>query len=262
MAVIERDAVPENLPVQAAVVSDTTALMRVIERAALDPNFDVAKLHALIDVKERWDKLEAKKAYDVAMAEFKRNPPQIVKDMHVAYANKGGGITEYDHESIGRVCAAVIPALAAVGITHKWDPEQRDGMVKITCVLTHALGHSERTPLHSGEDHSGGKNDIQAIASAVKYLERYTLLAAIGIAPMDRDDDGHLSGKPRADGNGERTAPKFITEKQVADLDALIQEVKANKQKFLKHIRVEQLSDLRTDRYSAAVKALEAKRRQ
>jgi hypothetical protein len=47
--------------------SESSALMRIIERAAFDPQFDAAKLSALLDVKERWEAAEAKKAFTAAM---------------------------------------------------------------------------------------------------------------------------------------------------------------------------------------------------
>jgi len=42
-------------------------------------------------------------------------------------------------------------------------------------------------------DKSGGKNDIQAIASSVTYLRRYTLTGALGISTCEDDNDG---GRP------------------------------------------------------------------
>jgi hypothetical protein len=42
-------------------------------------------------------------------------------------------------------------------------------------------------------DKSGGKNDIQAMASTVTYLRRYTLTGALGITTGNDDNDG---GKP------------------------------------------------------------------
>jgi hypothetical protein len=47
--------------------------------------------------------------------------------------------------------------------------------------------------MNSGPDDSGGKNKIQAIASAKSYLERYTLLAITGLATKDMDDDGRAT---------------------------------------------------------------------
>ena len=60
----------------------------------------------------------------------------------------------------------------------------------MTCVLTHVLGHSERVPMQSGRDESGGKNSIQGLGSTVTYLQRYTLLAATGMAVKGPDNDG------------------------------------------------------------------------
>jgi hypothetical protein len=52
------------------------------------------------------------------------------------------------------------------------------------------MGHSEETTLKAIPDTSGSKNSIQAIGSTVTYLERYTLLAAMGMAAAGMDNDG------------------------------------------------------------------------
>ena len=44
-------------------------------------------------------------------------------------------------------------------------------------------------------DDSGKKNSIQQHASAITYLQRYTLMASAGVAAMDQeDDDGAATG--------------------------------------------------------------------
>jgi ERF superfamily len=65
----------------------------------------------------------------------------------------------------------------------------------VTCILTHQMGHSEETTLAGAPDNSGSKNSIQAIGSTVTYLERYTLLAATGLAAANGDNDGQ--GAPK-----------------------------------------------------------------
>ena len=47
----------------------------------------------------------------------------------------------------------------------------------------------------SAPDTGPGRNAIQARASAVNYLERYTLLAATGTAAAGQDNDGNGAGK-------------------------------------------------------------------
>lgn len=245
-AVVERnEAAVIPRPVEQG---DSRVLMSIIERAATSENFDVAKLQQLLDVKKQWDAEIARKAFVAAMAAFKANPPKIIKDKHVAFVTNKG-TTEYDHATLGQVCTAIIEGLAKVGISHSWDVVQAESRIKVTCILTHELGHSERVSLNSAPDESGGKNSIQAIGSAVTYLQRYSLFCATGLAPVD-DDDGQ-----KADPS------KFITEKQVADLDAKISEVGANRAQFLKYLNVERLADLPASKYQAALQALVDKAR-
>src|SRR6266700_7065642 len=77
--------------------SDSHSLMRLIEKAAFSPDVDAAKLNALLDVKSRWDAMEAKKAYDHAMTLFKAHPPAITKNKQVKFGNTAFWHTTLDH---------------------------------------------------------------------------------------------------------------------------------------------------------------------
>jgi len=154
-----------------------------------------------MDMQMKWEANEARKAYHLAMAEFKKNPPTIIKDKHVSF-DTSKGRTEYDHATLGEVCEKIVAALAAHDFSHRWIPSKADnGCMKVTCVLTHKLGYSEETELEAPHDQSGGKNNIQAMSSTVTYLERYSLLAAVGLATKEvKDDDGRgADGRPTAD---------------------------------------------------------------
>jgi ERF superfamily protein len=231
-----------------AVVTQPMNPMQMLGHA-IQQGMPIETLRELMQLKKEWEADEARKAFVSAMAAFKANPPEIVKDKHVSFQTSKG-ITEYDHATLGGLCASIIKGLAAHGISHRWETAQQDGRIKVTCVLTHSQGHSESVSLHSAADDSGGKNSIQAIGSAVTYLQRYTLLAATGLAALDQDDDGKGADQIER-----------ITEKQAADLNAKISEVGANKTQFLKFLKVEKLSDLEAKRYTAALQALEDKAR-
>ena len=49
--------------------------------------------------------------------------------------------------------------------------------------------------LSAPPDSSGSKNSIQAIASTLTYLQRYTLLSITGLAASEADDDGRGGDK-------------------------------------------------------------------
>jgi hypothetical protein len=159
-------------------------------RYALESGADLDRLEKLMDLQQRHEANEARKAFADDMARFKANPPEIFKDKHVSFKTDKGR-TEYDHATIGNVTQSIVAALAQHGFSHRWDLEQKDGQVIVECVITHRMGHSQSTRLQASPDASGGKNGIQSIVSAKTYLERHTLLAATGLATKDQvDDDG------------------------------------------------------------------------
>lgn len=177
-------------------VSDGNMLMHIIERAANAPQFDLERLEKLLDLKDRWDRAEAVKAYAAAKVAFKSDPPRIVKDKHVKFTNRAGTVTEYDHATHAEVTGKISEALARHGFTHSWSMAQEQNKITVRCTLLHIAGHSESVELFSLSDDSGGKNSIQAVASANTYLQRYTLLAVCGLSTGDMpDDDGAGAGK-------------------------------------------------------------------
>lgn len=183
---------PNTLPTQrerTAVSSAPSTTPSDLIRYAMESNADLEKLEKLFELQTRWEEREAKKAFVAAMAEFKRADLAITKDKHVEFRTDRG-ITAYDHATIGNVVAVIVPALAAFGFSHRWVIERGEGgLIRVRCIITHRLGHSEETVLEAGLDASGGKNNIQAMISTKTYLERHSLLAATGLATLDQDDD-------------------------------------------------------------------------
>ena len=165
-------------------------------RLAIEANADVEKLRALMEMTMEWRKFEAEQAFVEAMNAFKAEPPIVEKNKHVKITPKDPTKygAEYDHATLDHVCDVVTKALSKHGISHRWKVEQDKDWIKVTCVLTHQKGHSVETTLLGAPDLSGSKNPIQAVGSTVTYLERYTLLAATGLAAKGQDDDGRMGG--------------------------------------------------------------------
>lgn len=154
---------------------------------ALQAGMTVEQMQGLMKLQQDFEANEARKAYVADMAAFKLNPPEIYKTKLVAF--KG---TQYMHATLGDVAKALVDSLAGHGFSHSWNVTQANGLISVTCKITHRLGHSESTSMEAAPDISGAKNSIQSIASAQTYLQRYTLLAACGLATMDLpDDDGN-----------------------------------------------------------------------
>ena len=211
-------------------------------QVAMDRGADLEKMQQLMDLQQRWEASEARKAFVAAMTAFKANPPDIIKTKLVSYGN-----TNYKHATLADVCSAAIQGLAQHGISHRWEVDQSD-KITVTCVLTHEMGHSERVSMTASADTSGQKNPIQAIASAVSYLQRYTLMSITGLAAREQDDDGQAAGTDT------------ITAEQAADIEALASEVGADVAKFLRYMRADSIEAIPATSYKSAIAALEKKR--
>lgn len=146
-------------------------------------------LEKLLDVHLRNEANEARKAFVVAMAEFKMDPPKIIKDKdNKQYSSK--------YASLANVTENINTKLSEHGLSASWKTGQKDNnWPEVTCTITHIQGHSESTSLAAPPDESGKKNPIQQIVSTVSYLERCTLLSLTGLATYDQDDDGNAAGK-------------------------------------------------------------------
>ncbi len=158
---------------------------------AVHQGADMDKLERLMALQRNWEAEEARKAFVAAMAGFKADPGKIVKTKQV---NIPGG-AKFAHATLADVCDGVVANLSKNGLSHRWDIEQREGLIRVTCILAHEGGHCERVVMSAPPDDSGKKNGIQQIASTVTYLERYTLMAACGLSAKDMDDDGASAGQ-------------------------------------------------------------------
>lgn len=180
---------PDRAPVAKAPVQTAPATPGDMIMYAMKSGAPMSEIRELMQLKREWEADEARKAYVVDMADFKKNPPTIIKDKAVGYTNKDGTFTGYKHATLGNVTNAIVEGLARHGFSHRWDVKQTGVVAHVTCTITHRMGHSESVSMEAAKDDSGKKNAIQQVASAVSYLQRYTLLLATGLATHDQDDD-------------------------------------------------------------------------
>ena len=175
-------------PVVTEALAATVTPMAMLDRA-ITSGASVEVLERLLSLQERWQATEARRAFSAALAALRHDMPVIVKTQQVDFST-GRGRTEYKYEDLAEIIGAVSEPMAQHGLSFRWRTDSdTPGMVKVTCLVEHADGHSEATALSGPYDDSGNKNAIQAIGSVVTYLQRYTLKAALGIAAA-RDDDG------------------------------------------------------------------------
>lgn len=214
-----------------------TGYSTIIDRAVLG-NASPEVIDKLMGLQERWEANQAKKAYDVAIAAFKADPdfPTILKTNPVSH---GIGKTSYKYEDLATMCREIDPVLSKHGLSYRWHTEMLpDNWVMVTCIVSHQLGHSERSSLSAGPDTTGAKNAIQALGSTVTYLQRYTLKAALGLS-ASRDDDGR------------QAIDEPITAEQVKEIKKILGD-----HEFTRHGQPARVEDIRQSEFQSVVNAL------
>ena len=221
-------------------------------KIAVEKGTDLDQLTKLMDLNDRYEKTQARKAFVAAKTAFKAEAPNVLKNKHVGFTSqRTGGSTDYDHATLDNVADTLSPILAAHGLSYSWETEQpEDAKIRVTCVLSHVLGHSERVTLQAGPDASGNKNSIQQLGSTVTFLQRYTLLSAPGIATKGQDNDGGSFG----------VAP--ISAEQKETLIALIKETGADTAKLCQYFGVKSVDEIHAAKFDLAVQMLEKKRKE
>lgn len=226
--------IPQSDPVP-TVVTPMAMLAKAVEGGA-----DIDVLEKLMGLSERWDKNEARKAFDEAISAAKLEIPAIERNAK-GHNNK----TYADFSAIAKV---VDPILGKHGLSYRFRTSQTE-RISVTCILSHKAGHSEETTLSGPADTSGNKNPIQAIGSTLTYLQRYSLVQMLGLA-AERDDDGAAAN-----------AGALISDDQAGEILEMIESAGADKAKFLAYFRIEKIADLPAKSFQNAVNMLNAKAR-
>lgn len=234
--------------VMAAQPSETTAIIQMIERVALNPQVDINKMERLLEMQERIMARRAEAEFTEAFAAMQPELPII---------NERGGIKNTKGEIQSTyalwedVNEAIKPVLATHGFALGFRTGQKDGKIIVTGILRHRGGHSEATTIELMHDTSGSKNAVQAVGSSTSYGKRYTAGALLNLtsrASDDKDDDGNLGGA------------EVISEEQLTQIVDLAESVGADKIRFCKHLKIDGLALLPVKRFKEAIDALNAKR--
>ena len=179
----------EHIPSTALTTSgvDRWIELAIMERA------DVEKLSKLMDLKERYDAQEARRAYNEAMRRVQAEMPRIKEDAKNEQ-------TQSMYARIETINRALIPVYTLHGFALSFSEEQatKDHHVRVCCDIYHSGGHTEHKCAELPIDDVGpkgnvNKTQVHATASTWSYARRYLTLLVFNVATGD-DDDGQAAG--------------------------------------------------------------------
>lgn len=228
-------AINQHLP---AVSSTPERLLEI----AISKDLDITKLEKLMLMQEKWQKEQARQAYYAALAKFQSLCPIIPKNKKAKFKHKTGtGYTEYGFATIDKIVECIKESLEVCGLSYRWMQDDTEALIKVTCTVTHALGHHESATLQGPADNSGSKNIIQQRASTISYLRRYTLTGLLGIATADVDDDGNAPEQLKP-------AERPLTNAQIKTLQEAMEMAGVTDEEVCKKAQIARIEELQQGR--------------
>lgn len=243
----------EHEPGQAIAASSGGQLTPVdLMNRAIDKGLDPETLEKFMDLHERHEKTEARKAFHKAMSRFAAICPPIPKTGRAKITSQTGGSYQYDYPKLEVMQKTIKTALEECGLSYYWTAAavSPEGVLSLECVISHEMGHSESTPFSIPIDKKMKVNDSQQFGSAASYAKRYSLGLALPLILEGIDDDAHAGGEA-----------KTISIEQASALKKRLQVIDADEGAFCAFLGVGKLVEIPAGAWSAANNALKAKER-
>ncbi len=231
---------------QTPEIADSTAIIQVIERAALDPNVDIEKMERLLAMQERIMDRNAVQAFNSALQKAQSEMVPVVRDAE----NKQ---TSSKYAKLETISDKINPFIHGNGFSTSFgtDVSPIDAHYRITCMLSHVEGHSRNYFVDVPTDMVGLKGNANKTAthgfgSTMSYGRRYLKVLMFDISITDKDDDGNA-------------ASGTITEEQARDIESRLEAMGADKIAFCKHMKVGSIPTIPAAQYGKADNAIRAK---
>ena len=226
-------------PARPVAVSDASALVAMIERAARDPAVNIEKMERLYDLHRQSVERHARTEFLAAFSALQSQLPAV--------ARGGRGHNDKKYARFEDVIGAVRPLLVLHGFSLSFRTSQGDGWLRVTGVLGHAAGHVETTDMTLPADTSGSKNAVQAWGSSTSYGKRYVALSLLGMAT--EDDDGRSAVQAHS-------APAMITDDQAEQIKVALERTGGHLPKFCAYWKLRRLGDLPAAKFDAAMASI------
>lgn len=232
-----------------APVSETAAVMSLIERAARDPSFDLDKLDRLMAMREKIAREAAERAFNSAMKAAQAEMRPVSTDAENPQ-------TRSRYATYAKLDKALRPIYTKHGFALSFDEADspKPEHIRVLCYVTHEAGFARTYRKDMPADGKGAKGgDVMtkthATGAAASYGSRYLLKGIFNVAVGEDDDDGNAA-------EGLET----ISQIQAAELVALCDEVGADKRAFCKYFEIGGIAMMPVKDFNRAKTALNKKR--
>jgi hypothetical protein len=216
-------------------------------RFALESKTPAAELAQLVTLAEHVEERNARKAFFEALRKFQQECPPIKKNKTARITDEGRRSYSYELRGAGRDRAPrESRILDANDLAYNFDTTVDDKGVLLTniCTLRHVLGHAERSSFTLPTSSESAMTAQQRFSAANNFAKRQTLANVLGIS---------ITGKEVPDAEID---PATIDEDQAIQIEDLLRESGAPRQKFFEWLDVDSVVAIRLADYPRAVATL------
>lgn len=217
--------------------------MELIDKAIETGN--VESLERLMDLQERWEASQARKAFFAAMAQFQGQCPGI---------GTRGQADRYKYARLEDIMTVITPLLSQNGLNITFNTEQSENALTVTTHVHHVGGHTQSTTFAVPVPEIRGTNETQKMGAANSYARRYGIVNALNLRIMGEDNDGQYRG----------ISDETITPVQAENIQTMIDELGTHMDlgAFLRLADAESVADIRAHHYNDLIRMLDTKRAQ
>lgn len=158
-------------------------------QSAISQGLDIGVIERLASLQMQFTDRADKIAFRDAMTRFKEDMPKILRSRPIVDKE---GKEKYKVVALEDVADPVMKALVKLGITYRYKTaDLPDGRIRVTCILgmQGTAYEEEGSTLAAPPDTAGGKDPLKAVGSTASYLEKYTLMASVGMHVYGADPE-------------------------------------------------------------------------
>lgn len=216
---------------------------------AIREKVPVEVLERLVALQERVTDRNARAEFFEALAAFQEECPEIPKSRTANIATQGGSSYSYTFSGLEDITRVVGPILKRHDLSYNWTTEGVEGgFLNVIFILRHVGGHEERSAFPVPPETNAKMSAAQKMGAALTYGRRQSMVSGLGLTTADVDTDG-------ADED------QYITEGQLADLRAKMEEVESTEARICKTYGLAHLEALPAHLLAPVLDALEEKAR-
>lgn len=210
---------------QPKLPAEPTNLLSLIREITSAPDADqrVATLRELLAIRREEEQREAERELDEALASL--DIPIVKKNGKIPLKDKDGNEREVSFAKWPDIYRILKPILKEhhLGISFTAPKRSIDGGGSDMKGRVFRKGAFREAEISLPLDTGPGRNNIQALGSSISYGKKYLTFMLLNVATEDEDDDG-------------AGLKDFISTEEAAEVDLLLRETGADREKFLKWI--------------------------